>query len=260
MTLSSVSALRATSPIDHATVDAHIEQLLHETFAGPLSIARIASLITGEPLDYARLGNLPPVEEGRLLEKAILHLASSNPDRMVFVGSRLPLQTGGASAKAGATYKPDLILVDSATGIADIVDIKRSLNSYESHRIQHLKERMLKAAANLPALLVQAGIGIAVGEIRIAVLSIDTGRADVERGVWSLAQLDQLLGVPGAARRITALRDNFEQRTKVQFEAAWQSLIDIEVRRRRIGSRTVFGGEIRRDVTIRLAQLSLDHA
>lgn len=260
MTLSSVCAIRATAPIDHATVDAHIEQLLHETFAGPLSIVRIASLITKEPLDYARLGNLPPVEEGRLLEKAILHLASSNPDRTVFVGCRLPLRAGGTSAKAGPTYKPDLILVDSVTGIADMIDIKRSLNSYESHRIQHLKERMLKAAANLPALLAHAGIAVDIGEIRIAVVSIDAGRADVERGVWSLAQLDQLLGVPGAATRITALRDIFEQRTKAQFEAALQSLIDIEVRRRKIGSGSVLGGERRRDVTIRLAQLSLDQA
>ena len=260
MTFNSTCALRATAPIDHATVDAHIEQLLHETFAGPLSIERIASLITRDPLDYARLGNLPPVEEGRMLEKAILHLASSNPDRTVFVGSRLPLHADGTLAKAGGTYKPDLILVHRATGIADLVDVKRSLKSYESSRIQHLKERMLTAAASLPTLLAQAGIGVDVSEIRIAVVSIDAGRSDLEEGVWSLAQLDRLLGVPGAAMRITALRNSFEQRTKAQFEAALQSLIDIEVRRRMGATASAGPGFGSGDVTIRLAQLSRDHA
>ena len=260
MTLSSVCALRATAPIDHATVDAHIDQLLHETFAVPLSIARIASLITRDPLDYARLGNLPPVEEGRLLEKAILHLASSNPDRTVYVGCRLPLEYPGRKGGAPGYYKPDLVLVDSATGIADLVDVKRSLKSYESNRIEHLKERMLKAASSLPALFAQAGIGVDIREIRIAVISIDDGRADLEQGVWSLAQLDQLLGVPDAAMRITALRNSFEQRTKAQFEAALQSLIDIEVRRRMGATASAGSGIGGGDVTIRLAQLSRDHA
>jgi hypothetical protein len=221
----------ATIPIVRSTVDTHLEQLMNHAFAGPLSISRIAGLITPDPLDFARLGNMPPVEEGRLLEKAVVLLASVNPDRTVLVGCRLPLAPSGRGSSS-RHYKPDLIVVEHSTGIAHLIDIKRSLDSYESHRIQHLKERMLSAAAGLPDFLRHSGITPYLREINIAVVSVDAARVDAERGVLSLEHLDRLLGVPDAGSKIRELQDAFRRRTKAQFAAALQSIVEFRVRER----------------------------
>lgn len=250
MTTQDNRAFRATAPIALDTVEAHLDQLLDQAFSGSLSINRIAQLMRGDPRDHARLGNLPPVVEGRILEQAIEILASANADVTVLADCRLPLDPAllervrttptellgpirsatGAQTRHG--YRPDLILIDAQRQTALLVDIKRSLNSYEGHRIAHLRHRMLAAAVSLPGMLERAGMDVAVRDIRVAVLNLDAAKADANKGIWSLAELDRLVGVGGAAAMIERLRRTFARRVGAQFAAARQVLIEDEVRRR----------------------------
>ena len=193
-------ALRATTPIARDSVQAHLDQLIDKAFAGPLSITRIAQLMRGTPQDYARLGNLPPVIEGTMLEQAITLLAASSPDLMVFAGHALPVSeasfervrvslggqahatpaaSGGARLKG---YEPDLVLIDPVTGIARLIDIKRNLNSYDGARLSHLKHRMLAAAYSLPQLVACSGTKITVRAIHVALVNVEASRQDTDKG------------------------------------------------------------------------------
>lgn len=250
MTRTTNRAFGATAPIDLKTVEAHLDQLIDHAFAKRLPIHRIAELMRGDPRDYARLGNLPPVVEGELLEQAITVLASANPDVAVFADCRLPFDPdfverirtmpieligkigAAASRQSRHNYRPDLLLVDGETGTAHLVDIKRSLNSYDSIRITHLRHRMLAAAISLPDLLARAGTTLVLRDIRIAVVNIEAVRPDFERGIWSMSELDRLIGVPGAAAMIGAMRKTFTRRVAAQFVAARQVLIEDAVRAR----------------------------
>jgi hypothetical protein len=243
-------AFRATTPIARDSVQAHLDQLIDKAFAGPLAISRIAQLMRGTPQDYARLGNLPPVVEGTMLEQAITLLAASNPDVMVFAGHPLPVSEasfervrvtlGGnlhstPAMSAGTRpkgYEPDLVLIDPQSGIAHLLDIKRNLNSYDAPRLSHLKHRMFAAAYSLPDLAASSSTRVTVTEIRVALLNIEASRQDVGKGIWSVAGLDQLIGVPGAAAMITRMRSTFARRVSAQFAAALQSLIEDAVRER----------------------------
>jgi hypothetical protein len=243
-------AFRATPPIDVATVQAHLDQLVDHAFTTSLSIIRIAQLMHGGPRDFARLGNLPPVIEGGVLEQAIEILAAANPDVTVLANCRLPidaaflervrttpphllgtLRTSGNNPSRHC-YQPDLILIDAKKKLAHLLDIKRSLDSYEAHRIGHLRHRMLAAAAGLHALLGRIDMNTVVTNVRVAILNIDATRLDLDKGIWSLAQLDGLIGVSGAAAMINDLRHTFARRVIALFEAARQVLIEDEVRKR----------------------------
>lgn len=250
MTRPTNRAFGATAPIDPRTVAAHLDQLIDHAFAKRLPIHRIAELMRGDPRDFARLGNLPPVVEGELLEQAITILSSANPDVAVFADCRLPFdpdfverirtmpieligKIGAATRRQSRhNYRPDLLLINGETGTAHLVDIKRSLNSYDSIRITHLRHRMLAAAISLPELLGQAGSKLVLRDIRVAVVNIEAVRPDIERGIWSMSELDRLIGVPGAAAMIGAMRETFARRVAAQFAAARQVLIEDAVRAR----------------------------
>lgn len=250
MTSKTKRAFRATTPIARTSVEAHLEQLVDKAFAGPLSIGRIAQLMRGTPQDYARLGNLPPVVEGIMLEQAITLLAATNAEVMIFSGHSLPVSEaafervritlGGKGhttpvvghGQRNKGYEPDLVSINPTMGVAHVIDIKRNLSSYDSPRLSHLKHRMFAAAYGLPALLARTGTNIAVNDIRIALLAVEGTRQDVENGIWSLAGLDQLIDVPGAAAVITKTRATFARRVDAQFTAATQTLIEDAVRER----------------------------
>ncbi|MBL0370890.1 hypothetical protein JJB09_02505 [Rhizobium sp. KVB221] len=250
MTKKTKCAFGATAPIDLKTVKAHLDQLIDHAFATALPIARIAELMRGDPRDYARLGNLPPVAEGQLLEQAITVLASANPDVSVFADCRLPLDPdfverirtmpteligklkAAASGQTRHHYRPDLLVINGEKGTAHLIDIKRSLDSYDAVRIAHLRRRMLAAGISLPDLLGQAGSQVVLRDIRIAVVNIEGVRPDIDRGIWSLAELDHLIGVPDAAVMIVAIRKTFARRVAAQFAAARQVLIEDAVRER----------------------------
>ena len=244
MTSKTKRAFRATTPIARKSLEAHLDQLIDKAFAGPLSINRIAQLMRGAPKDYARLGNLPPVIEGLMLEQAITLLAATNAEVMIFAGhplsisdtafERIRVSLGGKVQATPAAsdnrrakgYEPDLVSINPDKGIAHLIDIKRNLNSYDSPRLSHLKHRMFAAAYGLPALLAGTGTEVTVSDVRVALLNIEGTRQDIANGVWSLAGLDQLIGVPGAAALITRMRTTFARRVSAQFAAALQSPIE----------------------------------
>jgi hypothetical protein len=184
-------AFRATAPIDPAAVPAHLDQLIDNAFAGRLLIDRIAKLMSGSHRDFGRLGNLAPVVEGGMLEQAIKLLAAANPAMSVFADCKLPLYQSvldrvkatpasrlsisavAAGEVARSQYAPDLILVDQMTGVALLIDIKRSLRSYESSRVTELRHRMLAAGTMLPAMIRKSGSELSVQHVRVAILNLD---------------------------------------------------------------------------------------
>ncbi|MBX9459678.1 MAG: hypothetical protein KL863_28660 [Rhizobium sp.] len=194
-------AFRATAPIDPAAVSAHLDQLIDNAFAGRLLIDRIAKLMSGSHRDFGRLGNLAPVVEGNMLEQAIKLLAAANPAMSVFADCKLPLYrsvldrvkttpasqliiaTAAAGEAAKSQYAPDLILVDQMTGVALLVDIKRSLRSYESSRVTELRHRMLAAGTMLPSLIRKSGNELAIHHVRVAILNLDAPRSDIANGI-----------------------------------------------------------------------------
>jgi hypothetical protein len=154
------------------------------------------------------------VLEGRLLEHGIRLLAGCNPDLVVLTQNiRLPVSpaalqlvekndealyrqlTLDIDAPTRKSYTPDLIIVHRPTSVAYVVDVKRSLSSYESTRIGELKTRMLAGSLVVPDLLYRDHHRLVVTEVRVVIIEASGSRPDIERGVWPLSHLDHLLPV-----------------------------------------------------------------
>ena len=190
--------------------------------------------------DIASVMRAIPVAEGRLLEKGIGYLAKHNPDLIVLTNNlRLPVTKAAAElvamndvalvkslsldADSGGrkSYTPDLLIINRSTKIAHMVDVKRSLSSYEVSRIAELKNRMLAAALVVPDLLYKEHRRLHVEEVRVVILNAENQRTDIDGGVWPITHLDHLLEITGAGEVMARLRDLFQQRV----EANWMSAL-----------------------------------
>jgi hypothetical protein len=132
-----------------------------------------------------------------------LELVDKNPEAL-YRGLTLD-----ANARTCKVYVADLILVDRISRIAHVVDIKRSLGSYESARILELRQRMLAGALVAPDLLWRDHQRVSVDEVRVVILEAAGKRTDVRTGLWNFSHLDHLLGVSGAAGLVRDIRDAF---------------------------------------------------
>lgn len=212
---------------DHSSLRLALNELVRDELARSLSIGALVSMLDSGIAGLASLANASSVSEGRLLEKVIAAVAESNPGLHVFTQVRLPVRedalelvyknpealyrglTLDANARTRKVYIADLILVDRDTRVAHVVDIKRSLGSYESARILELRQRMLAAALVAPDLLWRDRQRVSIDEVRVVILEAAGKRTDVRNGLWNLAHLDHLLGVPGAADLVRDVRDAF---------------------------------------------------
>jgi hypothetical protein len=169
---------------DHAALVRILNQLVRDELARSLSVEAMTTMLDGGIAglaSLASLANAASVSEGRLLEKVITLIAEANPDLTVFAQVRLPVHedalelvdknpealyrglTLDANARTRKVSVADLIIVDRRTRVAHVVDIKRSLGSYETARIVELRQRMLAAALVAPDLLWRDHQRIAVG-------------------------------------------------------------------------------------------------
>jgi hypothetical protein len=96
----------------------------------------------------------------------------------------LSLDAGSGGRK---TYTPDLLILNKRTEIAHLVDMKRSLGSYELSRIAELKNRML-AALVVPDLLYKEHRRLCVKEVRVVILNADTS-ALISTAVFSRSRI-----------------------------------------------------------------------
>ncbi len=107
------------------------------------------SAVEGHAESLASLGRTIAVQEGHLLEAIIVALASTHPSRVTLTDLRLPVLPAAVevikrnrrklyegisfeaySNPSAATYHPDLVIVDTTSRCAVIIDVKRSLSGY----------------------------------------------------------------------------------------------------------------------------------
>jgi len=217
-----------------------LRQLVDEQIERSLTVEKIVDMLNGGFAGIASLSNAEDVADGRLLEKAIAAIAQSNPNLTVLTQLRIPVRpdalelveknpeaylkrvTLDANTRTHKTYRADLVLVDRSTHLAHLVDIKRSLGSYESARIAELRQRMLAAALVLPDLLWKEHRRIPVEETRVVILEAAAKRTDLDAGIWSLQHLDHLLGVNGARELVRSVRAEFARQIERNLAAAWK--------------------------------------
>ena len=216
-----------------------LRQLVDEQIERSLTVEKIVDMLNGGFAGIASLSNAEDVADGRLLEKAIAAIAQSNPNLTVLTQLRIPVRpdalelveknpevylqrvTLDANTRTHKTYKADLVVFDRLTRVAYLVDIKRSLGSYESVRIQELRQRMLAAALVLPDLLWREHRRIAVEDTRVVILEAAAKRTDVHAGIWNLRHLDHLLGVSGAEQLVESVREEFARQVERNLSEAW---------------------------------------
>lgn len=210
-----------------AALRERLNRLVRKEIDRTLPVATIAKLLEGGFAGISSLANMEKATDGRLLEKAIVAIAESNPNLVVLTQLKLPVREDAlelvdknseallrglsfdANPRTRRSYAPDLVLIDRSTRIACIVDIKRSLASYESVRITELRHRMLAAALVLPDLLWKEHRRIAVDEVHVVILEASGKRTDPQAGVWNITHLDHLLGVAGAAQLVQQVQSDF---------------------------------------------------
>jgi len=218
-----------------------LDHLVSEVVSTALSSAMFQRALSAGMDDIASVMRAVPAAEGRLLEKGIDLLAKYNPDLIVLTDNlRLPVTKAAAElvamneaalvkalsldADSGGrkSYTPDLLIINRSSKVGHLIDVKRSLNSYEVSRITELKNRMLAAALVVPDLLYKEHRRLHVEEVRVVILNAENQRTDIDGGVWPLTHLDHLLEIMGAGEVMAHLRELFQRRV----EANWMSALN----------------------------------
>lgn len=240
--MNDTSILAARRQTDQVALARALDQLVRDEIARSVSVDAMIAMLDGGIAGLASLANASSVAEGRLLEKVIALIAESNPNLSVFAQVRLPVRedalelveknpealyrglTLDANARTRKSYIADLIIVNQAMRLAHVVDIKRSLGSYEAARIVELRQRMLAGALVAPDLLWKDHLRMAVNEVRVVILEAAGKRTDVKNGIWNLGHLDHLLEVMGAADLVRRVRQDFEHLTEQNLSEARERL------------------------------------
>lgn len=235
------------------------EQAATAAFTSPQMIDGLAKGLE----QAATLMRAVPIQEGRLLEQGIVLLAGFNPDlRALTENVRLPVTAAAlqlvemnneahyrrltldADTGGRKGYTPDMLIVHQSKRIAYVVDIKRTLISYESTRIADLKNRMLASSLVVPDLLYKEHRRIVVDEVRAVIINGDGQKIDIDHGIWPLSHLDHLLEMDGAGLAIEWLRKQFASAVERNWKAAVRQLVDIDTRKRdSAGDRSRSGAE-----------------
>lgn len=225
--------------VDLDVMRQQIDALVNEVVSSSLSSDLLRQALANGMSDAASVLRAVPIAEGRLLERGIGLVAKGNADLVVLTDNlRLPVSKAALELVAmndpslvrslsldadnggRKSYTPDLLILNRATKIAHLIDVKRSLGSYEVSRIAELKERMLAAALVVPDLLFKEHRRLHVEEVRVVILNAENQRTDIEGGVWPLNQLDHLVEITGAGRLLENLRKVFRDRIEANWAAA----------------------------------------
>lgn len=230
--------------IDAAALAPQLEALANEIASISLSANDMNAMMLGGIAEFSSLLRSFPVHEGKLLERGIGLLGQFNPDLVVITQNvRLPVSAAAIDlvekngealvrglmldidARTRKTYTPDIILLNKKTQVAHVIDVKRSLSSYETSRITELKTRMLAAALVVPDLLWKEHHRLVAHDVRVVIIDA-SGKRGSDQGVWPLANLDHLLEVTGAASAILQLRQLFQVRVDANWHRAREQLIE----------------------------------
>lgn len=219
--------------VQHPRLDGLCHSVLSASFSTTALLAALSSGLT----DVSAVLRSVPAAEGRLIERGIGLIAGVNPDLIVLTENiRLPVTkaaldlverndprhyaslTLDADSGGRRGYTPDLIILNKKTKLAYVVDVKRSLSSYDAVRLQELKRRMLAAALTVPDLLYREHHRLVAEEVQVVILDAQNASRDTPTGIWPVADLDHLLSVEGAGKAIAYLRRSFQS----GIEQNWQ--------------------------------------
>lgn len=191
--------------------------------------------------------------EGTLLEKGIALVAAANPD-LVLVGLERPLPVHEAaravfrrndwSRAAGlrldsevATrehYMPDLLIVDGTRNLALIVDVKRSAASYKPRTLAELRSRMMASALVVRDVLEREHDAPPISRADIAIIDGSGECRDEVRGIFTIADLDWMLRIDGAAEAIAHLRGLYGARVRSMLDARCTATVMPRLRERQV--------------------------
>jgi len=221
----------------HPLLDGLCHHVLTSSFGSTALMAALASGLS----DVSSLLRGVPAAEGRLIERGIQMITGLNAELVVLTENiRLPVSkaaidvverndprhysslTLDADSGGRRGYTPDMIIVNRGTKVAHVVDVKRSLSSYDTVRLQDLKKRMLAAALTVPDLLYQEHHRLSVEAVQVVILDAQNGSRDASSGIWPVSDLDHLLGVEGAGKAIAYLRRAFQTAVEQVWREALQ--------------------------------------
>lgn len=226
--------------IDAQALHPRLDGLCHSVLSASFSSTALLEALSSGLTDVTALLRTVPAAEGRLIERGIGLIAGLNPDLVVLTENiRLPVTkaaldlverndprhyaslTLDADTGGRRGYTPDLIIVNRKTKLAYVVDVKRSLSSYDAIRLQELKRRMLAAALTVPDLLYREHHRLVAEEVQIVILDAQNASRDNSTGIWPVSDdLDHLLSVDGAGKAIAYLRRSFQQGIEQNWKEA----------------------------------------
>ncbi|UIK08998.1 hypothetical protein [Neorhizobium galegae] len=228
--------------VDPDAMASVFEQLVAEVTSALSADALAGALDAGIDSMSAILRAIP-ILEGKVLERGISLIATTNPDLVVLTDNlRLPVTpaamqlveknavhlyrslTLDADSGGRRSYTPDLLILNRPTRIAHVIDVKRSLSSYEVSRIAALKSRMLAAALVVPDLLYKEHRRLVAEDVRVVIVNAESQRTDIDGGIWPLSHLDHLLEINGAGAAMTRLRELFREKITGNWTGARRQL------------------------------------
>jgi len=217
----------------HALFDGLIEDAMTAIEKGP----SVPDQVLGRYAPLASLLRSVSFHEGRLLERGLAVVAALHPDLQVLGKPlKLPLVEAAvqaistnrwevldgvcfdADAGTKGTYRPDLVIVNRKTRKAFVIDLKRSLAAYGDSTLADLTSRMMATGLVLPDFLYKRHKRLSITSVDIAVIDGASRKSDHTQGIWKLGELDDLLGLPGAAAAMERLRSTFGERVRALIE------------------------------------------
>ncbi|WP_024849947.1 MULTISPECIES: hypothetical protein [unclassified Aminobacter] len=230
--------------------DADFDLLIEDAIGTILVAGERADQVFGPFAELNSLVRAVTYHEGKLLALGVARLASENPALTLMPAeTALPivpaavemLKRNGWDALKGlrlrsevhyrTTYTPDLFIVDHAKHSALILDVKRSLATYQERRLVALRERMMAAALIAADWLHIEGRVAGVTSVEIAIIDGSSERRDRRSGIFALDEIGELIGVPDAGEALLELRANFAQRVQEEIRAACLRAIgDVDIR------------------------------
>lgn len=251
-TVSHLAADTSFAPLDVERLLPTFEQLVADTVAQVEACpAKPDATFAGYESLLAAIRSATTLE-GMLLEKGVALVAETNPDLTIVTLDRsLPVHETAKAlfrrndwSKAAllrldsevATrefYKPDLLIVSASRQLALVIDVKRSVASYQQRTLNELRSRMMASALVVRDVLERDHDAPPVARADIAIIDGASECRDEKKGIFALADLDWLLRIEGAADAVGRLRSLYGLKVRALLDARCEAIVAPQLAERR---------------------------